>query len=244
MCLLIDIGNTRLKWAIKQPNGIHLGRAFFLKGREPLQRSFELAWKNLERPTRVIVANVAGAAISDQLSQWIRRRWALDVEFVSSCRQGHGVRIAYADPSKLGVDRWVCLLALRHFYLLPACVVDCGTAITLDVLEKTGNHRGGVIMPGLELMKASLLQGTSEIADSCGAGRVRLADNTGEAIESGGILAAAGMVEMVLRELEKEAGASFSLIVTGGDARRVAAQLVRPAILAPDLVLQGLAVMI
>ena len=243
MCLLIDIGNTRLKWAVKRPNGIHSGRAFFLKS-QPLHRSFELAWKNLERPTRVIAANVAGAAIGDQISQWIRLQWALDVEFVCSRRQDHGVRIAYPDPSKLGVDRWACLLALRHFYLLPACVVDCGTAITLDVLEKTGNHRGGVIMPGLELMKASLLQGTSEIADSCGTGRVRLANNTGEAIESGGILAAAGMVEMVLRELEREADASFSLIVTGGDARRVAAQLACRAILAPDLVLQGLAVMI
>jgi len=243
MCLLIDIGNTRLKWAVKRPNGIHSSRAFFLK-KQPLHGSFELAWKNLERPTRVIAANVAGAAIADQLSRWIRFYWSLDVEFVCARRQDHGVRIAYPDPSKLGVDRWVCLVALRHCYLLPACVVDCGTAITLDVLEKTGDHRGGVIMPGLELMKASLLQGTSEIADSCAAGRVRLAANTGEAIESGGILAAAGMVEMVLREVEKDADTSFSLIITGGDAKRVAAQLARRAILVPDLVLQGLAVMI
>lgn len=243
MCLLIDIGNTRLKWAVKHPNGLHSGQTFFLKS-QPLHKSLELAWTHLERPTRAIAANVAGAAVADQLSRWIRLQWSLDVEFVSSRRQDHGVRIAYPDPSKLGVDRWVCLLALRHFYLLPACVVDCGTAITLDVLEKTGNHRGGLIMPGLELMKASLLQGTSEIADSCGAGRARLADNTGEAIESGGILAAAGMVEMVLQKLEREAGPSLSLIVTGGDARRVAAQLARRAILAPDLVLQGLAVMI
>jgi len=192
----------------------------------------------------VVAANVAGAAIGDQFSRWVRLQWSLEVEFICSRRQGHGVRIAYPEPSKLGVDRWVCLVALCHFYLLPACVVDCGTAITLDVLEKTGNHRGGVIMPGLELMKASLLQGTSEIADSCGAGGVRLADNTGEAIESGSILAAAGMVEMVLQDVEREAQASFSLIVTGGDAGRVAAQLARRAILAPDLVLQGLAVMI
>lgn len=241
MNLLVDIGNTRLKWGISRNGEIEPGPARVHRGVEP-EVLAETLWRNVDGPERVVVSNVGGQPLEEAIKAWVRRRWEIDAEFVAPEHCAFGVRNAYREPRKLGVDRWASLIALKAFHRLPACVVDCGTAITLDVMDREGVHRGGVIAPGLALMRNALYQGTSDIVQLTGESRTLLADNTGAAIQNGTRLAAAGLVERGMREFQEDFPEPLTLVFTGGDAAEVAALIADEAEIVEDLVLQGLAV--
>ena len=240
MQLLIDIGNTRIKWGLGVlATEVVAGKPFLFAPEQP-ERCFQQAWGDLERPERVVVSNVAGSEVASALSRWIADCWQRKVRWAEVTAQAAGVVNGYHDPSRLGVDRWLALLALRHNYLLPACVVDCGSAVTLDWLDADGVHQGGLIIPGLTLMERALLEGTCEIRQQSGSVDGVLGRSTAAAIHRGSLLAAAGMVEMALDQMTDDNGPLSTLVLTGGDAVNVAVQLSRPLQLVPDLVLKGL----
>ena len=241
MCLLIDIGNTRLKWAILQ-NGRLLSSQSILIGSKPLHRLLDKSWKSLNRPNQVIVSNVAGPTIEYEINDWINNRWNIDTQFIQSAACAHGVTNSYANPQALGVDRWLCLVALRQNYSLPACVIDCGTAVTLDVLDQDGVHLGGLITPGLSLMKESLFKRATGIVETNGKFKGLLGNHTSAAIQNGSLLAVAGMIEKTLCELKSEFQSDLSLIFTGGDADAVSSRVSHHSLIVRDLVLQGLAI--
>jgi type III pantothenate kinase len=131
-------------------------------------------------------------------------------------------------------------VAVRHFYPGPACVIDCGTAITVDVLDTYGKHQGGLISPGLMLMKKSLSLGTEQLQFSETHHAFGLARNTAAAIYSGTLLAAVGLIEHVVARQPD----NMQVILTGGDAQLVAERLVFKPVIDADIVLRGLSIIL
>lgn len=237
--LLIDIGNSRLKWAVKGRDGLEIGR--------PVESAngvfdFDGIWKNLRPPARILVSNVLGEEVGLILRQWIEGRWSLRVEFVQSASRGYGVENGYRMPSRLGVDRWVALIAARALFKEPVCVVDCGTAMTADVMDASGRHQGGVICPGVKLMRDALIRGTHRLILEQASPGTTLGRDTGSGIYSGTLTAAGGMIEKLIEEAESSLKTRLKLLITGGDAELIMQRLRVSYIHVPDLVLQGLSV--
>lgn len=238
MNLLVDLGNSRLKWGVD--NGAHiipgapirLDRGMFVE-------NIVNAWKGLEAPRQVAVSSVSSEALNSKIREAAVRLWpSTEIVIAQTSKMALGVQNAYKNPKQLGVDRWLCMLALRRYYSIPACVVDCGTAITLDLLNGKGIHLGGLIMPGLTLMKKSLYQGTQQLQFTEEKFPVGLSDSTEAGIYNGTLFSVVGMVEHVLK---KQKG-KFNLILTGGDAEIIAENISIEFTIEPDLVLQGLSV--
>ena len=245
MILLVDIGNSRVKWATFDGQAVG-----------PQQAAEHERWSAHEWQaalfadvgiSRVVAATVAGEASALQLREAARRAHGCEVEFVATERAAAGVRNAYPDPRLLGVDRWLAVIAAHHRTHRACCIVDVGTAATIDAVTAEGQHLGGFIVPGPRLMIASLLQGTSNLEDHTAASRSSagslFADNTRDAIERGCLLALAALAERAAQELERRVGARPVLLFTGGAAPLVAPLVLAAAELVPDLVLRGLAVL-
>ncbi|MBN2700026.1 MAG: type III pantothenate kinase [Methylothermaceae bacterium] len=241
--LLVDCGNSRLKWGLLRADEIVSGVS--LRSSNGITESdLNGIWADLNTPRQVWIANVAGQMVADRLNAWSRTHWRITPHFVRPLAEGYGVVNGYRYPETLGVDRWLAMIAVRHRYTLPACIVDCGTALTLDVLDQTGRHRGGLICPGLALMAETLMQDTAGVRFETPAGGERgsgLADHTGAAVYRGVRQAALGLIERTYDRYIQAEG-PLSLVMTGGDAAELAPSLSVPLHLAPDLVLQGLAV--
>ncbi|MEI7868684.1 MAG: type III pantothenate kinase [Candidatus Methylumidiphilus sp.] len=239
--LLIDIGNSRVKWGLGRQGRIEPGQPF---ATQHISSDAKLSrhWGKASPPAQVVVANVAGPDIANHLKTWTERRWGLTPQFVHSEAQGFGVSNAYFNPEKLGVDRWVALIAARHACTGPVCVADCGTAITVDALDSAGAHLGGVIAPGLAMMRRSLVSGTSDLPFADGEFHDCLARETISAIASGTRQALAGLIERSVRQTSIDLGSEPRLLLTGGDAASIASVLPIPFELRPELVLEGLLV--
>jgi type III pantothenate kinase len=237
--LLVDIGNTNLKWAWLTGDGIGEIKAFSHRDSSWRQLA-ESCWGDGEAPSRALIASVLGEGAIDSLSGWMQEKWGLTPQPVRPEAERLGVTNAYPRPEQLGVDRWLTLLAVQATRQGLSCIVDCGTAITIDVLDDAGRHRGGLILPGLNLMREALLGRTRiprvEPVDT----KQLLACDTATAVASAGIHSAASLVERVMVETEKECHKLPELILTGSDARAVASVLARPLKIVPDLVMQGL----
>lgn len=242
--LLFDIGNSRLKWGVLVNNRIddtgHLPLRDLAQSvaslREALPAKIESAF----------ACNVAGKDIGSLLEGFVASNYGASLEFILSSDAACGVRNAYQDPEQLGVDRWLALIGARAITDQACLVVDAGTAITLDVMDQTGLHLGGQILPGLSLMSKVLNQNTSDLPaiDSSAWGHsVRnkpFAATTSDAISQGILNAVLGAIERGLRSL-RATEADAKLILTGGDADFILQQLQLGAQQRPHLVLEGLA---
>ncbi len=241
MKLLIDCGNSRLKWACLDRGNLTAQQAM-ASGSQLSHEALDDVWGTLGLvPGEVWIANVAGDKVACLLLRWIESRWRMIPKFVASQGEGYGVTNGYEHPEKLGVDRWLALIGAFHHYPLPACIVDCGTALTLDVLDRQGRHRGGLICPGLRLMVQSLGRGTADVGfDVTALPNAILAAQTSTAVGLGVHHAAAGMIERVMRAMAADLP-ELHLILTGGDATEMASLIGGQAVVAPELVLRGLA---
>ena len=156
-------------------------------------------------------------------------------------RASCGVTVAYAQPERLGVDRWLAMIAAHHQWAAPILIVDAGTAVTYDLLLADGRQLGGLILPGIEMMRGSLLKGTHIASAESEALVGPWATDTTAAVTLGAVQALAALAERLYDRLATEAGAVPELVVTGGDAEHLLSALDRPARYEPTLVLQGLA---
>lgn len=243
MMLLVDIGNTRVKWSL-WGQGRHESMGDFTHAVDGLARQLDHAWSDLGTPERVVVANVAGPAFENAIQAWVLTHWSLSVTFEKAQARALGVTNAYADAASLGVDRWMTLIAVRHSMRGAACVVDCGSAITVDVLSDDGMHCGGWIAPGLEMMRRVLMKNTQGIGNFApqADASVDLARATGDGVRAGTLLAAGGFVERGLRAAQRRCGPNVAGVLTGGDAPVLLALLDAPFRYEPHLVLSGLAI--
>ena len=239
MNLLIDSGNTRLKWALLQDGGLITSHALF--NQQITRQQLIETWKLQPPPKCFAIACVSSTPLLELVLAVAIELWP-NIQIIPVKSQAHafGVYNAYQQSEKLGVDRWLALVAVRNHYQLPACIVDCGTAITVDLIDSDGKHQGGLISPGLTLMKKSLAAGTAGLQFYETSYVAGPANFTEAAIYSGTLFAAVGLIEHVL---SKQPNAS-QLILTGGDAEIIAAQLKTKPIIDSDLVLRGLAVVL
>ena len=238
MLLLIDAGNTRIKWALAADDA-RLGQWLDSGAVTHAELNhLPASWRHA-RVTRAIVANVAGVKVRDLLQLMIP---TLDITWFASVPELAGVRNGYRNPAQLGCDRFAAAIGARALEPAGALVVaTCGTATTIDALNPAGDFIGGMILPGLGLMAASLARNTAQlpmIADSSAAGgscAAGFADNTDDAILSGCLSAQAGAIERACGLL-----GPCLCILSGGAARTIAPALSRPYRMVDNIVLVGL----
>jgi type III pantothenate kinase len=243
MILLIDTGNTSVKWGLSTAGSIVASGSFKHRG-NPVNDLAYQSWSQLQRPAGVYIASVASADTAQQLSGWIVKQWDISPVFIATTAQARGVTNAYSVPEHLGVDRWAALVGAHHHGGGAQCVVDCGTAITLDMLAADGAHQGGLILPGVEMMKHMLLQNTSVKNTSCTQGPANLfATGTEDAVNSGALYMAVAAIDRIVADMAATMGTNLDVVVTGGDASRIQSLLACPARHDPELVLKGLAIL-
>lgn len=233
--LLIDAGNSRIKWGLSAGETIAL-----LEPIATAKLSENLKDQTPEQPESIWISNVAGPSVETLFTGWAKQKWDMQPQFVKSCTEAFGVSNAYEKPERLGVDRWVCMIAAHHESLSSVCIADCGTAITIDCLDAQGMHLGGLIAPGLNLMQNALIQGTEGLRSAQGDYPGFFAKNTASAILGGTLQAAAGLIERSFVEAQNQLRDKPLLILTGGDAPLISTQLKIPHQQMADLVLKGL----
>ncbi|HEY1990972.1 MAG TPA: type III pantothenate kinase [Gammaproteobacteria bacterium] len=239
MILLLDIGNTRIKWA--RLEGGQMGR---MDGRvhadEQLKQALFAAFEGAG-PRRVVVCNVAGPLVGKALADFCQERYSLKPEFLIASPERGGVVNGYTDPVRLGADRWAAVIGAWDKFGGPVCVVDAGTAITVDVVDAAGRHQGGLIAPGPQTMRRALADATAGLQDLGEGELALLAQDTRSAIWSGGWHTAAGFLDRVHGLVAQQFGAATRFVLTGGDAARLDKLSPGKFTLCPELVLLGLA---
>jgi type III pantothenate kinase len=245
-CLLVDIGNSRVKWAWH--DGERLGRAraadYSGWGARDFARRVIGTSQNIQR---ILVASVAADAATEALAAAARLAGAPAPERVATQRRACGVTVGYIDPWRLGVDRLLAMIAAhRRYDEQPVCAVAVGTALTIDLVGADGRHRGGAIIPAPALMVSSLLQGTNGIrrrakGGAVGRGRALFGRSTRAAVEQGARYAAAAAVDRAMSEATPIVGREPRLVLTGGGAPALRPLIHTKCVLVPDLVLEGLA---
>ncbi|NHN36872.1 type III pantothenate kinase [Pseudomaricurvus alcaniphilus] len=255
--LEIDVGNTRLKWRLRS-GGQVLGRGALVRRQHAspaaLLATLQAALLPLLRGGRlqqVWVASVAAEEVSTALAAWAEQEFAVCAEFARVSASAGGVRVGYDDPARLGVDRWLAVLAAARRELDGVVVVDCGSAITVDILQ--GNiHQGGYIVPGLQLMRAALFKDTARVKVAAWQPTDGAPGRNTEAAVNGGLpLMVTGFVREVLARQAAagwwQPGYRAGVLLTGGDGTLLQRQLqvagdvdIYNLELVEDLVLDGL----
>ncbi len=236
--LTIDIGNTHIKWALWGRGLITRRGSCSYQKQEP-EPAFAV-WQDVQPQDRVVVANVAGDAVGRALDAWISAHWSVRVEFLHSTAELCGVTNAYADPGQYGADRWAALLGAYSRGYAPACIIDAGTAVTVDLLDAGGRHRGGRILPGLSMMRQALLGGTAGIHQIDG-DPVLFADNTADAVSSGTLHMLRAALFEIIESARQYLGDGMKIIITGGMSEQIMSLPDLPEMVhEPDLVLIGL----
>jgi type III pantothenate kinase len=245
--LLVDIGNTRVKWARFADGRMQQQRAAAHAGWQA-QDFAEQVLGPARGIERIVVASVGGARLDQRLTAAARRHIGVAPQFVVTARRLGGVTTAYAQPWRLGVDRLVAAIAAHRLAPRRAvCVVDIGTAMTIDLIDAHGSHVGGAIIPGPRLMVESLLRSTSGIlhrSGGKGGGGSLFARDTRAGIEQGALYAAAGVVDRAVAEARQALGASPRVLLTGGAAPAIHPLIRSAHSNVPDLVLRGLVALI
>jgi type III pantothenate kinase len=249
--LVVDIGNARIKWAGATDGDItapahapHAGN---------VEAALEAAVAGFpERVERIVVANVAGDDVAAKLGALTTQRFGRAPEFVAPAAEAFGVRCGYRDPSRLGADRWVTVIAAHHAALgadgtpRAACAINAGTALTLDAVDAAGRHLGGLIMPGPRMTAAALERNTHSIGATVSAAAVPaglglFGKSTDEAVGHAALLGPAAAFDRAIALLERELGAPPVVFLAGGDAALLAPWLETTVRLRADFVLEGLA---
>lgn len=239
MKLLLDIGNSRLKWASLDPE-LQAGDAIAHTG-----RSFAEVLDSIETklaPTEIRAACVAAPETRHAVSSWAQARFGISVLWARSQASAAGVRNGYINPGQLGVDRWLAVIAAFHRARGAAFVVDAGTALTIDAVTADGRHLGGLIAPGVATQRQGLRNQTQLRASHEDGPMAWLAQDTDQAIALGTIHGPIGLIQRVCAAIYAE-HVGMSLFLTGGEAVLLASELGAEWQLAPHMVLEGLALL-
>lgn len=246
--LLLDIGNSRIKW------GIYDGRKIRETGDIP---QADIAARGLSVLTArlplevdtVYASNVAGTGFAARLKVVVELHSHAEVHFARVAKEAHGVTNSYGQPRRMGVDRWVAMIGAWAEHGSACLVVDAGTAVTIDAIDDAGRHLGGQILPGIGLMAKALAGETAGIplfksGARPGASRLDIfGTTTSAAVGLGTLGAVTGAIERAARTLGEHDLAPV-IVLTGGDASRILGALDEPAVHRPHLVLSGLAHML
>ena len=239
MKLLLDLGNSRCKFAVVKKNVPDVFGAL------PYHEHTRLAvidnvLRQHGKPDMVMVCSVLAPALNQRLEQLLTSHQVDSYFFLKSSGIDCGIRPGYQNPDELGADRLAAMVAANAKYRGNTCIVDCGTAVTVDALGTGGIHHGGVIFLGFMSMQAALFANTNLEVSPGAANFAVAADCTQDAIYSGCQYAIAGGIERVVRMMQNQYGLFDQIILTGGDAVRFAPLLTCQMVHEPHLVLDGL----
>jgi type III pantothenate kinase len=235
MNVLIDIGNTRIKYLCEQNQ--NLGEVHTIPIQELCNEFFVKHWGNARN---IIIASVGEQQLAAKISK-LAASYNIRVEQVHSEYSKNGVTSAYTEFTKLGVDRWLTLLACAKYYSNHSVVIiDAGTATTIDLLDATGIHHGGWIIPGLNTMINSLLRQTSQIKlETMNAPSTNFANSTSDNVNNGSLVSTLATIEYAVKKAGEIVSAPC-LIITGGNAKLLYDHLAIDAILDEKLIFKGL----
>jgi len=240
LILVIDAGNSRVKWgwceagdgAIRWSSIASVSLIEFAASSDHIN-PFSVTHEN---PSKILISNVAGDGTHQLLVNWTSI-FEAEPCWIRGERERCGVKSLYDRPEQLGPDRWAALIAARARQPRRAClVVNAGTATTVDALSAAGDFLGGLILPGVDLMRFVLHEHTGRLPLQQGS-FVRTPQNTLDAIETGCRHAQAGAVERMHRSI----GGDCACLVSGGGGRALIERLELPCEFAENLVLEGLA---
>lgn len=234
----------------------HYGRCYYA-GQDLAAQLTDL-WAGLPVVGRVMLASVASSVFNQELDGFLQQRWGLSAEPLVSAAAGSGIVNAYAEPLRLGVDRWLAMVAARRLCVGPVCVVDCGTAVTVDRLDANGRHQGGLILPGLAMMIEALSAGADNLSavasigdpvigdqgpSQPGGGFVvaRLQLDTASAVSAGVLTTLVAAIDRIVSEADRTEGVATH-VLTGGDGARLLPLLSGQWLNRPHLVLEGMAI--
>lgn len=242
--LALDVGNTRLKWALYDtlsPGADVLAHgAVFL---ENIDKLAETDWAELPQPGRVLGCIVAADAVKRRVAEQMEH-WDVSPHWVVSSAQEAGLTNGYEHPARLGADRWVAMIGARHRLLRrgsrkPCVVVMVGTAVTVEAIDSSGRFLGGIILPGHGIMLRALESGTAGL--HVPTGEVRdFPVNTSDALTSGGTFAIAGAVQRMVDNLARHTGEQPECIMTGGAGWKMAPCMSVQFELVDSLIFDGL----
>jgi len=237
--LTVDIGNSGIKWGIWQEDQLVLAESGVYE-KSHIKEALDNIFSGAPNQDKVWVSCVAGEKIEQALNEWMENEWSIQPFFLRTRAELGGVQNMYPDPSEHGADRWAALLGAKKLYDDPVCIIDVGTAVTVDLMDAGGIHRGGRIMPGLEMMRDSLLQNTEGVTETDG-DCPGFAITTADAVTSGTLhLLQAGLIEVCVSARER-LGENIKIIITGGMAEKMSPLLEMPEMRhEPHLVLHGL----
>jgi type III pantothenate kinase len=234
-CLQLDVGNSGAKWRLVEAGQVAQRGRFSLA--DPGTQAAVLACA--PRLDAIWVASVADPAADEALSRLLEERWGVQPWFARSTGAFGTLRNSYARPERMGVDRWLAMIGAREHIDGRLCVVDAGSALTIDMVAADGQHEGGYILPGPALMERALLLDTDRVRFDDPVGyALAPGHSTAEAVRHGIALAQAGAVALAL----ERAGAADppSLVFCGGAGEILMQLLDRGGTWAPDLVFEGL----
>jgi len=240
MRLVLDVGNTAVKWACFDNGGQGTTGRFVYRAGD-IGALADVAWSCLQPAEEVLIASVAGQEAETALVAWFTAHWQVQPVFMHTTAYARGVTNAYTEPETLGIDRWAALVAAHHAYPGAVCVVDCGTAVTLDLVTAEGIHHGGLILPGIGLMQQLLSQKTAQLQLSEMRQAISpLAVDTAAGIISGAAYMAAAAIDHSVADMRAQKGADIDIVLTGGDAGLVLSLLRGRVHHVVDLVLRGI----
>ncbi|ORU91578.1 MAG: type III pantothenate kinase [Cycloclasticus sp. symbiont of Bathymodiolus heckerae] len=234
--LYIDRGNTALKWQVLD------GSMVLNEGTSCNELSISDALTDVSEHclSGIYVSSVGSNDFADDLLQWAKQYQQPEPKFVESTAESCGVVNVYAKPNQLGVDRWLALIAAHHQYKGMLCIVDSGTAMTMDFILGNGRHLGGFIVPGAALMRRSLLSSTQKIKVGDVTRTGQLGECTSEAVVFGIEFMLQSFVQAKVLKMKEEYQQDITVVLTGGHANTLADGLGSSAHVKNDLVLQGL----
>ncbi len=229
MILCLDAGNTRLKY------GLFDGSSWNLQGVLDYPAFDDLIPRLPAKPARIVACNVAGEIVRLRI-ETLAEESGIALIWLTSSAAACGVSNGYDNPQQLGADRWAALIGARALHAGPCLVVMAGTATTIDALDDNGLFCGGLILPGLSLMRAALARNTADLPHAAGQFKAR-PTNTDDAIVSGALHATLGAIERLRDTLDQD----VLCLLSGGAAAELAAHFGGPYRLIDNLVLEGLA---
>jgi type III pantothenate kinase len=244
MNLLIDCGNSRVKWALARGRQIGERGQIAHVGQEA-QAVATVAVHATGEVRQVYIASVASPVFGQQLLAALRLDRQIKVNLIGTKSDSHGLRIAYREPQALGVDRWLSMIAARSLRSAPVCVVGAGTAVTFDAIDVSGKHLGGLILAGPKLAADALAQNTDRIdqtraADVMPSGLAILGRTTQDAVAHGSFLAIAAAIDRAVATVAAELKKDPAVLLTGGLAHTLLPWLETRVTIHEDLVLEGL----
>ena len=229
MLLCLDAGNTRLKYGLRE------GAEWRVQGALDYAEVATLPQRLPAPPARIVACNVAGDPARRHI-ETLAAQLRVPLDWLTSSASACDVTNGYDTPQQLGADRWAALIGARALHADACVVVLAGTATTIDALDAQGRFRGGLILPGLALMRSALARNTADLPDARGLFR-QLATNTDDAIVSGALHATLGAIERL--RASQEAG--LACLLSGGAATELVPHMTHPYRVIDNLVLEGLA---